>query len=67
MATEPESIAEVARAIKGLRDYEPLLELIGDRHLVLIGEASYATEESYQVRADLTKWLIEQRLSQRCG
>jgi erythromycin esterase-like protein len=28
-----------------------MLDLIGDAHLVLIGEATYGTDESYSIRA----------------
>ena len=36
----------------------PLLDLIGDAHIVLIGEATHGTDEFYQIRADLTTALI---------
>jgi len=36
----------------------PLLDLIGDARLVLIGEASHGTEEFYRIRANLTSALI---------
>ncbi|MFL6515009.1 MAG: erythromycin esterase family protein [Chthoniobacterales bacterium] len=61
MARHADKIAMVARRITGPADYEPLLETIGDRHLVLIGEASHGTHEFYHVRAELTKWLIEHK------
>src|SRR5947207_5195648 len=61
MRRNAEQIAEVARSISSQRAYEPLLEQIGNRHLVLIGEASHGTHEFYQVRAELTKRLIENK------
>lgn len=61
MASEAESIVKLAHPISNERDYEPLLRSIGHRQLVLIGEASHGTQEFYQVRADLTKWLIEHK------
>ena len=36
----------------------PLLDLIGDARLVLIGESSHGTEEFYRIRANLTSALI---------
>jgi erythromycin esterase-like protein len=61
MPYDTEKFAKVARPISGRRDYEPLLQSIGDRQLVLIGEASHGTQEFYQVRAELTRWLIEHK------
>src|SRR2546421_12801856 len=42
-------------------DYDPLIELIGDAHFVLIGEASHGTHEFYEERAAITKRLIEDK------
>ncbi len=42
-------------------DLGPLLERIGDAHLVLIGEASHGTSEFYRMRAEITKGLIRSR------
>jgi protein-L-isoaspartate(D-aspartate) O-methyltransferase len=42
-------------------DLRPLLERIGDRRLVLIGEASHGTSEFYRMRARITRELIERR------
>ena len=39
----------------------PLVDAIGDAHVVLIGEASHGTDEFYRVRADLTAALIQQK------
>jgi erythromycin esterase-like protein len=39
----------------------PLLEAIGNAHVVLIGEASHGTDEFYRIRADLTSALIQQK------
>jgi erythromycin esterase-like protein len=44
-----------------LRDYDPLLTLIGDAHFVLLGEASHGTHEFYQQRAEITKRLIAEK------
>ncbi|MEA2491384.1 MAG: hypothetical protein QOH21_3176 [Acidobacteriota bacterium] len=42
-------------------DYDPLLELIGDAPIVLIGEASHGTHEFYRERAAITRRLIEEK------
>src|SRR3990172_6964553 len=42
-------------------DYDPLLALIGDARLVLLGEASHGTHEFYRERAQITKRLITER------
>jgi erythromycin esterase-like protein len=42
----------------GLR---PLVDAIGNAHLVLIGEATHGTHEFYRTRAELTKALIAER------
>ncbi|HCA58765.1 MAG TPA: erythromycin esterase, partial [Blastocatellia bacterium] len=44
-----------------LSDYDPLIETIGERRFVLIGEASHGTHEFYRERAQLTKRLIEEK------
>lgn len=61
----PEAIAP-ARALSdaieplrgSARDYDSLLELIGDARIVLIGEASHGTHEFYAERAAITRRLI---------
>lgn len=42
----------------GDRDYDPLLQMVGDRPFVLLGEASHGTHEFYAMRADITRRLI---------
>ncbi|HEY3053193.1 MAG TPA: erythromycin esterase family protein [Thermoanaerobaculia bacterium] len=42
-------------------DYDALLELIGNAHYVLIGEASHGTHEFYRSRADITRRLIAEK------
>ncbi len=41
-------------------DYDALLELIGDRRFVLIGEASHGTHDFYRERARITRRLIDE-------
>jgi erythromycin esterase-like protein len=60
------ALAEMVRAaahpLTGeLRDYDGLLDLIGDARLVLIGEASHGTHEFYRERAQITRRLIEEK------
>jgi erythromycin esterase-like protein len=38
--------------------FGPLLDMVGDASVVLVGEASHGTHEFYQTRAELTKALI---------
>jgi erythromycin esterase-like protein len=42
-------------------DYDPLMKLIGEAPLVLIGEASHGTHEFYRERAQITKRLIKEK------
>src|SRR5260370_31748769 len=42
-------------------DYDPLLQWIGNRRLVLIGEASHGTQGFYRERAFITRRLIEEK------
>jgi erythromycin esterase-like protein len=42
-------------------DYDPLLAWIGNRQLVLIGEASHGTHDFYRERALITRRLIEEK------
>jgi erythromycin esterase-like protein len=53
-------IRDAARPIEGVRDYDPLLELIGNAQVVLLGEASHGTHEFYRERARITQRLIEE-------
>ena len=46
---------------EGEADRRALLELVGDAHFVLLGEASHGTHEFYETRARMTRWLIEDR------
>jgi erythromycin esterase-like protein len=54
------SVEHSAHLISGSReDYDGLLELIGDRRVVLIGEASHGTHEFYRERARITRRLVD--------
>jgi erythromycin esterase-like protein/predicted phosphoribosyltransferase len=45
----------------GIPPRDTLEELIGEARVVLIGESSHGTHEFYEARAEITKWLIEQK------
>lgn len=45
----------------GARDLDPLLDLVGDARVVLLGEATHGTHEFYRTRAEITRRLIEER------
>jgi erythromycin esterase-like protein len=53
-----EDIRTHARPLTDDADLDPLLEKLGDAHLVLIGEASHGTEEFYAWRDRLTRRLV---------
>ena len=42
-------------------DYDPLMKLVGDARVVLLGEASHGTHEFYHERARITKRLITEK------
>src|SRR6476620_5923846 len=57
-----ENLRVMAQPISGAAgDYDPLLEMIGDSHFVLLGEATHGTHEFYKARAEITKRLIREK------
>lgn len=55
-------VREAAHPLVGdIEDYDPLMQLVGDASLVLIGEASHGTHEFYRERAQITKRLIKEK------
>jgi erythromycin esterase-like protein len=55
-------IASAAHVLTSAQsDYDPLIDLVGDSHFVLIGEASHGTQEFYKQRAEITKRLITEK------
>ena len=56
-------IREAAEPIADIDDVDlgPLLDRIGSSKIVLLGEASHGTSEFYQMRARITRELIEKR------
>jgi erythromycin esterase-like protein len=60
--TLADTIRLAAHPITGSNeDYDPLLDLIGDARIVLLGEASHGTHEFYRERARITRRLIEEK------
>ena len=56
------SIRAAARPLTGQEtDFDPLIEMIGDARLVLLGPASYGTAEFYAARTAITRRLIRDR------
>lgn len=45
----------------GIKNYDPLIELIGDARFVLLGAASHGTHEFYAERARITERLIKEK------
>ena len=54
-------VRDAARAITSAADYDEIVALAGDAQFVLIGEASHGTHEFYEVRAALTRRLVEEK------
>ena len=55
------ALAGAAHPVTGAADdYDALLDLVGDRRFVLIGEASHGTHEFYRERARITRRLIDE-------
>jgi erythromycin esterase-like protein len=52
-------VRRFARPIAGDAFIAPVLDVIGDARIVLIGEASHGTDEFYRMRARITRTLIE--------
>ncbi|MFZ3270080.1 MAG: erythromycin esterase family protein, partial [Mycobacterium sp.] len=66
VAQAADTAADVIRRVAidapaGVPPREMLSELIGDARIVLIGESSHGTHEFYQARAEITKWLIDEK------
>src|SRR5207248_4047798 len=61
----PARIAEIRNAVHPVtgapRDYDPLIDRIGNSSFVLIGEASHGTHNFYRQRAEITKRLIAEK------
>jgi erythromycin esterase-like protein len=56
------ALEAAARPIEdAARDYDPLLNLIGEARFCLLGEATHGTHEFYRERAEITKRLIKEK------
>lgn len=42
-------------------DYDPLLEMVASRPLVMLGESTHGTHDFYAMRADISRRLIEEK------
>src|SRR5207237_9222443 len=61
-STPHEAVRAAARRLTGgAEDYDPLMKLIGDTPIVLLGEASHGTHEFYHERARITRRLIKEK------
>ncbi|MGE0554524.1 MAG: erythromycin esterase family protein [Gemmatimonadales bacterium] len=62
---EPDLVHDLARLAVPLHgtpaDFDPLLDLVGDARVVLLGEASHGTHDFYRIRAEITKRLIREK------
>lgn len=56
-----ELIRRSAIEFKDQKDFDPLIQAIGEAKLVLLGEASHGTSEFYTTRIKLTKRLISEK------
>src|SRR5437016_4670975 len=54
----PEAIQAIARPIHGEAEVDELAEVVADKRIVLLGEATHGTHEFYDLRAALTRRLI---------
>jgi len=58
---EEQALASAVHPVTGASDdYDGLMDLVGDRRFVLIGEASHGTHEFYRERARITRRLIDE-------
>ncbi len=49
------------RLTEGPRDYDAIIDAVGDARVVMIGEATHGTHEFYRERARITQRLIEEK------
>jgi len=57
-----ELLQEAVHPLHGVQtDYDPLMDLIGDAQVVLLGEASHGTREFYRERVHITRRLVQEK------
>src|SRR5436309_577686 len=57
-----DAVKQASQPLEGnLRDYNPLLELIGNAQFCLLGEATHGTHDFYRERAEITKRVIKEK------
>ena len=56
-----DQIARIQRPLRHEADLDVLLERIGDRRIVLLGEASHGTSEYYEWRRRISERLIREK------
>lgn len=56
-----QEIQSLSKPIKTMDDLEFIVQAVGDREIVMLGEASHGTSEFYTMRAELTKRLIQEK------
>ncbi|WP_255762674.1 erythromycin esterase family protein [Halomonas alkalisoli] len=62
MTTPQDYIRDNAKPLDGRSvDYDDLLDQVGERPLVLLGEASHGTAEFYRMRSEITRRLIREK------
>lgn len=62
MATPLDCVCDAATRLDGsIGDYDRLLDQVGERGCVLLGEASHGTREFYRMRAEITRRLIAEK------
>jgi len=54
-------IGQAAQRLRTPEDLDPLLQAVGEAHVVLLGEATHGTSDFYTWRADLSKRLIVEK------
>jgi erythromycin esterase-like protein len=61
LSTASATLSRLVRPIYGENELDQLLDLVGQARIVVLGAGSYGTHEHYDVRASLTRKLINQR------
>ena len=52
---------DIQTTLRPIDDFDSILQLVGNAHFVLIGEASHGTHEFYAMRAAITQRLITEK------